>query len=179
MGTSSLATIPTVLHESGHCNWHYVFQSWLTAPQPKEPDTSEYTWVVGAVGGKKDRPFQCFNRHCHHAMSARTSTLRRIKCEGFDTLDIRENSERRKMHPGLITVVACERCPVRDSKSLHVHALRVLHCPSRTCSRWTLSAGRLSWKCMVSIWIPKKDSMALVLVAESLSGGSKMRKSLR
>ena len=63
------------------------------------------------------------------------------------------------MRPGLITVAACERCPVRDSKSLRVHALRVPHCLSRACSHWTLSAGRLSWKCMVSIWIPKKDSV--------------------
>ena len=142
MGTSSLAAIPIVLHVSGHLSWSQRFRSWVSAPQPKEPDASEYTLHVGAGEGKKDRPFQCCSRHCHHAMSARASTLRRMKCEGLDTRDIRENSEWRKIRLGLITVAACDRWPMRDSRSLRVHALRVTQCRSRVCSRERF----FSWK---------------------------------
>ena len=53
-GTNSLVAENQV---GGHYNWN---QPWgrLNAPQPNEPEASEYTCTEGRGGGKKDEPFQ-------------------------------------------------------------------------------------------------------------------------
>ena len=42
--------------------------SW--APQPHDPDASEYTWTEGDGSGSSDVPFQSCRKHLHHCRSA-------------------------------------------------------------------------------------------------------------
>ena len=67
-----------------------------------------------------DAPFQCAANVFHQAKSARNSALRRTTLSN-------EMARRKKDLPGRITLVACCRTPIKDSKSLRVHAFRSSH----------------------------------------------------
>ena len=58
-----------VLHSGGHCSWNHPIP-WTRAPQPQDPDASEYTWTKGDGSGSSDVPFQSCRKHLHHFRSA-------------------------------------------------------------------------------------------------------------
>ena len=49
-GISSLAAIPVSTHAVGHWSLNYEFRFEFSAPQPNNPDASEYMWLEGLVG---------------------------------------------------------------------------------------------------------------------------------
>ena len=69
-----------------------------------------------------------------------------MKCEGFDTLDSRENSDFRKIRPGRITIAACARCPAKDSSSFLVQLRLNFHESNNPSSLSTLCNGSDSSK---------------------------------
>ncbi len=63
--------------------------------------------------------------------------------------------------PGLITLPACCKVPIRDSNSLRVHDFRGSHRLTMLMRRCSLSVGRQSCPIIVSTSIPKNVSMGL------------------
>ena len=73
-GTSSLTAMSTSNLSCGQCTLNPA-QLGSKAPQPKEPDTSEYIWTDGVPGGNKDTPFQSRRNVSHQIRSACTDRL--------------------------------------------------------------------------------------------------------
>ena len=99
---------------SGHSNW-----CWLHAPHPQWPNASEVmSMVLAAATGRTAVPFHPVANIRHHWRSARNCRFKHMWwCWRWGTRK-RSIIRRRKDRPGLTTLQACWRVPIRESSSL-------------------------------------------------------------
>ena len=147
IGTTSLAAMGTSIHEAGQGSWSHSAEPRIKAPQPQLPDASEYTVARSGPPGKKPTPFQADRNSCHHTMSPRHSRLSRTfwSClRGIFIVSIRDLKNGR---PGLTTLAAWFKRPMRDWSCLLEADCLTPHVQSSILSRASLSSGSLiSWR---------------------------------
>ncbi len=146
--------------DDDHLNWNHPTEA-EKAPQPYEPEASEYMCESGACRGKKAWPFQSDINIAHQEMSACAILLRRTWWYGCRPLARSVKRWRRKILPGRMTVAACDKCPKKLSSSLCVADRLLCHSVSKARRRTNLSCGSLSSIRSVSSNIPRKVTMVL------------------
>ena len=142
------------LHSGGHRSWNQPI-TWTRAPQPHDPDASEYTWTERDGIGSSDVQFQSWWEHFHHCRSALAEAFTWMKWCGALTVISSVKNCYKNVLPGLTTVAACDRWPMRDSKSLLVQDLLGSHLSSNACRQLSLSEANLNSDACVSIKIPR------------------------
>ena len=71
-----------------------------SAPQPNEPDVSEYACTVWSPCGKRNTPFHSSRKNNHHDRSALTDKFSRMKLYGSGAEGSKANNWRRNRRPG-------------------------------------------------------------------------------
>jgi hypothetical protein len=117
--TNSFTAMFMSFQSKGHYNRHQPAVS-TSPPHPYKPDASVYTWTAGWGNGNNDDPF---HSRRNHAKSARTPAFRRmlIWCPTQVQQVKKLACVKKKVHPGLTTDTACDKCPSSDSNSFLVH----------------------------------------------------------
>ena len=147
IGTASLAAMGISIHKAGQGIWSHSAEPRIKAPQPQLPDASEYTVARSGPPGKKPTPFQADRNSCHHTMSPRHSRLSRTFWSCLRGIFIVSIRDLKNGQPGLTTLAAWFKRPMRDWSCL-LEATRLSpQVRSSILSRANLSSGSLiSWQ---------------------------------
>ena len=157
MVSNSFTAIDRCSHPTGQGYWNHKGPH--QAPQPNEPDASDYRWwsVSRSAGSASmDTPFHSSKKTCHHMRSERKDAFKRINCRLFGVPFNSSNIHRRNVLPGRTTLHVCCSFPTRDCSSVFVQNFLPSHSATKALRSLSLPLGSRRIIACVSSSIPRK-----------------------